>query len=206
MVIWEALTLLTTAILGGMKSVLGITLWKGKEISFFQVWCDKWMYGLSAVWLLFYGVIWIGFGKSLAVIRHSDLLCTYVILAFIDAKRMIVSNKILICYFAGQMLFGALSLTPEKLLHISLTGIVFAAVLFVFVWIFGKKMGMGDIKLLGITAMTAGWKYTMQTLILAMGLSFLYSISLLWIKKKNMQTQFPFVPFLAIGIGIQIIF
>lgn len=205
MTVWEILTLAAVSILGGMKAAWIVSLWKGRERSCCQVWCEKQTAVLSFVCLLLYGLVWFGSGKNLTMFQSADLLYTYVILAVIDGKRRIVPDEILFCYFAGQMLMGALGMPLEILGKTFLSGILFAGALFAFVWITGKKMGMGDVKLLGVTAMTAGWGYTLQLLFLAMGLSLVYGIGLLLIWRKDVRTEFPFVPFLAAGMVIQII-
>ena len=76
----------------------------------------------------------------------------------------------------------------------------------IFAWFSKGKMGMGDAKLLGITAMTAGCKYTMQILSIALMLSFFYSLYLLGFWKKCIRTEFPFVPFLTVGMAVHLIF
>ncbi|MCI8269706.1 MAG: prepilin peptidase [Lachnospiraceae bacterium] len=200
----EILTWIAISILGGMKSVYGIDLWKGNKASLSQVCLKGQTYLLSGVWFFLYGLIGSFSGGSLLVLQSADLLCTYGILAMVDGRRRIVPDGILLCYFAGQMLWGALGTSPGILLHTVGTGAVFAGLLLLFVWLSGGKMGMGDVRLLGVTAMTAGWLYTLQVLFVAMGLSFIYSICLL-LQKRSLKTEFPFVPFLAAGMVIQMI-
>ncbi len=205
MTIWEILTLAAVSILGGMKAAWIVSLWKDRERSCCQVWCEKQTAVLSFVCLLLYGLVWLGYGKALTMLRSADLFYTYGILAMIDGKRRIVPDEILLCYFAGQMLMGALGTPLEILGKTLLSGMLFAGVLFAFVWIMGRKMGWGDVKLLGATAMTAGWGYTLQLLFFAMGLSLVYGIGLLLVWRKDVRTEFPFVPFLAAGMAIQMV-
>lgn len=206
MAIWEIPTLLAISVLGGMKSTYGIELWKDRERPFSQIWTEKWMYKLAGCWLIFYVLVWLLFEKSIIAVRTADLLGTYGILAVIDGKCRIVPDWILICYFAGQMLLGALCNLPVDLLQTCLMGIGFGIICMIFAWFSKGKMGMGDAKLLGITAMTAGCKYTMQILSIALMLSFFYSLYLLGFWKKCIRTEFPFVPFLAVGMAVHLIF
>ena len=198
------LTWIAISILGGMKTAYGIDLWKGKESSLSLICMKKQTYLLSGIWFLLYGLLGSFSRGSYIIIQSIDLLYTYGILAMVDGKRKIVPDGILLCYFAAQMLLGAHGTRPEILLHILGTGAIFAGLLLLFVQLSGGKMGMGDVRLLGVTAMTAGWSYTIQILIWAMGLSFVYSICLL-LRKKSLKTEFPFVPFLAAGMVIQMI-
>lgn len=200
---WEILTLIAVSVLAGVKSTYGLELWRGKESSVFLVWSMKQMYIMAGIGLLFYGLIWGMSGKSILTVRIVDLLSTYGILALVDGKQKVVPNGILACYFAGQMLMGALCTMPEELGLISLKGLIFAGILGMAAWFSKGKMGMGDVKLLGVTAMTAGWRYTFQLLAIALAFSFLYSICLIIFQKKNLRTEFPFVPFLAAGAVVQ---
>lgn len=199
MTVWELPVLCMVSVLGGIKGICGMKLWKGEEFSLTGVWRDKWLYVLGGIWLVLYGFLWFGMGKSPFVIRMADLLCTYGILAAVDGRRRIVPDEILFCYFAGQMLFGALTMPVAGLFRIMLTGGIFAAVTGIVAWCSRGKMGMGDVKLLGVTAMTAGWDFAFQLLVLAILFSFVYSIWLLAVRKSSIRTEFPFVPFLTAG-------
>lgn len=202
MTVWELPVLCAVSVLGGIKSICGIKLWNGKEVSISEVWSEKKLYLLSGAWLVLYSILWFGSGRSPTIIRLADLLFTYVILAVVDGKRRIVPELILLCYFAGQMLLGALTAPIEELLRTLLTGGIFAAAIRLFAGLSGQRMGIGDARLLGVTAMTAGWGSAFQILILAVVVSFVYSIWLLAIRKKSMRTEFPFVPFLAAGAAV----
>lgn len=205
MTIWELPVLCAVSILGGIKSICGTRICKGEKISISDVWSEPQMYMFCGSWLVLCGLFWYGFGRSVRSLQFVDLLGTYVILAIVDGKRRIVPGSILLCYFAGQMLLGALSLTPAGLLWMILSGGIFAVAMYAFVWCSKGKMGMGDAMLLGVTAMTAGWEFTLQILILAVAFSFLYSIWLLAVCKKSIQTEFPFVPFLAAGTAVSVL-
>ncbi len=161
---------------------------------------------LSIVWMAGYLLIWIGSGRSVAAVQIADLLCTYMLLALVDGRCRVVPGMILLCYLSGQMLLGALYRTAEELFSIYVPGILFAAVTCILAQLSKGKVGMGDAKLLGVTAITAGWAYTVQILLFAMALSFIYSIGLLLFAKKSMQDAFPFVPFLAAGIAVHLVF
>ena len=202
MIIWTMLTLFAVSLLGGMKTAYGMELWKQDEPSFWKIWSKKPMYLWAGVWLSACILVWICSGWSVTAVRLLDLFVTYGILAAIDGKRKIVPDEILFCYLAGQMLLGALLMDPIQLFQVCLTGVIFLAVLLAVSWLSRGKMGMGDAKLLGVTAMTAGWNYTFQVLVLAMALSLVYSLFLLLICRKSVKTEFPFVPFLTAGMAV----
>lgn len=199
MAVWEVPVLCTVSVLSGIKSICGFKLWSGKKGTLSEVWRDKQLYLLSGFWLMAYCLIWYCFGRSFMLIRLADLLCTYAILAVVDGRRRIVPDLILLCYFAGQMLLGALTTPVGGLLWTLMAGGIFAAVIWFFAWCSKQRMGIGDARLLGATAMTAGWEFAFQILVLGIVLSFVYSIWLLAVRKESIRTEFPFVPFLAAG-------
>ena len=77
-------------------------------------------------------------------------------------------------------------------------------ILFFAAWVFKGRIGLGDAKLMGVTAMTAGIGYTLSMVFMAFMLSFVYSVIVLLIKKKNRKDEIPFGPFLTIGMLLQL--
>ncbi|MGN0158809.1 MAG: prepilin peptidase [Brotaphodocola sp.] len=191
--------------LSGIKSVCGICLWKKNEYEDRILWREKKLYGYSALWLILYSLIWLAAGKSMNTVRLADLCITYVMLALIDGKRRIVPDSVLLCFLAEQMLMGAMVMRAEMILKIFITGLLFTVTATAFAWVTKEQIGMGDIRLLGVTAMTAGWGFVIQILFYAMVLSFGYSLILVLYKKKSVKAEFPFVPFLAAGLATHMI-
>ena len=85
-----------------------------------------------------------------------------------------------------------------------IVGLIFLFILFFAAWVFKGRIGLGDTKLMGVTAMTAGIGYTLSMVFMAFMLSFVYSVIVLLIKKKNRKDEIPFVPFLTIGMLLQL--
>lgn len=202
MTVWEIPVFCALSVLSGIKSVCALRERRGENCSLTHGFIEKRMYVLTAAWAVFYLILRVGFAMPIVPVRSVDLLCTYIMLAEVDRKQRIVPNSILLCYFTGQMLLGAMSMAPEELMWVAFTGLLFSAVIYLAVWFSKGKAGMGDARLLAVTAMTAGWRFTLQILVLAIGFSFLYSLWLLTVCKKNIRTEFPFVPFLALGLSV----
>lgn len=200
MTVWEVPVFCALSVLNGIKSVCAIREWRGERIFFSHIFIEKQTYVLAAAWAVFYLVLRMFFAMPMVPVRSVDLLCTYIMLAEVDRKQGVVPNSILLCYFSGQMLLGAMSMALEELIRVFFTGLFFSALMYLIVWFSKGKAGMGDARLLGVTAMTAGWRFTLQILILAVGGSFVYSLWLLTVRKKSIRTEFPFVPFLAMGL------
>ena len=138
-------------------------------------------------------------GRSFQLIRMADLLAMYVVLGAVDGKRKVVPSEILVCYFAGQIFTAACGEPLADLVFLFLTGTLFGAVLAAVSFLSKGQFGLGDVKLLAVTAMTAGYSLAFQILVLALLLSFIYSLYLLMVQKMSTRTEIPFVPFLAAG-------
>ncbi|MCI9146705.1 MAG: prepilin peptidase [Hungatella sp.] len=205
MTIWMIPVLLAVSALGGIKSICAVRLWTGEESDGIPLWRNKTLYVFWGVWASFYGLVWLMAGKAVKPVQTADLLCTYGILAVIDKRRRIVPHKILTCFFAGQMLLGVLWRAPADLMRSCLAGGGLAILFLIAGWFSRGKVGWGDIKLLGITAITAGWEYTLNVFVLSLFLSFVYSLYLIAFQKKSLATEFPFVPFLAAAAALQMV-
>ncbi len=196
--------LAAVSLLNGIKSLCGFSLCKGKEPEIKKMWRNTILYWHSGSWLLFNFLIWLIAGESMRAVRMADLCSTYGILAWIDGKKRIVPDSVLICFLIEQTLMGAMVMRLEILLKIFFTGIIFTVAAMAFSWISRGEIGLGDIRLLGVTAMVAGWGYVLQIIFWAMLISFFYSLFLIVFEKKTIKTEFPFVPFLAVGLAINI--
>lgn len=210
------LALVFTAALGGMRITYGVDIWKGTERPFYRVWNGKNVYLGSVIWFVMLTGIWVfsSWGKAgiwpenqyLQAVRFGDLLATYGLLALVDAKQRIVPDRILACFFLGQMLLGGASMAPGALLLCLAGGFVFTCLMISFAWLSKGKLGMGDAKLLGVTAMTAGSLYTVQLIFVSLLISFFYGLWLLLVKRAGTKSEFPFVPCLALGMVINTIY
>lgn len=206
-----------SAMLGGMATVYGIWEVTEKKEKFYRVWSCTCLYPCQLAWLLMMAGTWylaaaagqgihngIPEGGYLAASRLTALLLTYILLTVVDIKQRIVPDRILVCYFLGQLLMGAATIAPAVLLSGMVKGLILGLILLGASWLSRGRLGMGDAKLLTVTAMTAGWIYSLQLLIYGMGLAFLYGIWLLLFRHRSAKTEFPFVPFLTAGMIVQI--
>lgn len=231
----EWMALLALSILGAVKSEAAFWWWQGQETEWavlqrqkqvpeqasekavleqcrqesgaFILWKkrQKRFFWQAAAWMAVYSGLWLLTGREMAAVRLLDLFASYGILAVVDGKRSVVPDSILYCFFAGQLLLGAVTLPLSELLQVFLSGALFALAAVIFVFMSRERLGMGDARLLGATAMTAGWSYVLQILWLAMLLSFVYSMVLLVLCRKNIKTEFPFVPFLTGGMLVHFV-
>jgi len=85
----------------------------------------------------------------------------------------------------------------------------FAGFLFFFLLVAVSKekwMGMGDAQLAILLGLLLGWPKILLGLMLAFALGAIIGLILIALKKKKMQSQIPFAPFLIVGTLIALVF
>ena len=196
--------LVFTAVLNGMKTVYGVEIYKEKEEPFWKVWNCRWLYICGAVSLgVFVLIYYLGKGQ-IYYLRYADLLYTYLLLAIVDLKTRIVPDRILFLFLTGQLLMAG----TEGLIVLTaglLGGLILGAVVLLVAATSGEKMGMGDGKLLAVTAIIAGGSYTLCILCIAMGLFLICGIWRILFRHSSMKAEMPFVSFLFLGTVIYFI-
>ena len=113
-------------------------------------------------------------------------------------------DRILFLLLTGQLLMAGtegLTVLTAGLLG----GLILGAVVLLVAATSDEKMGMGDGKLLAVTAITAGGSYTLCILCIAMGLFLIYGIWRILFRHSSMKAEMPFVPFLFLGTVIYFI-
>lgn len=211
----EWMVLLALSVLGALKSETAVYWWREKEALLWSrqsregesvpepvFWVGKRFWKQAAVWLAGYAGVWLLSGKQMLIIRLFDLFAFYSILSVIDGKRKAVPDSMLLFFWIGQLLCGAVSMVPAALFQTLVSGAVFLLAAVLFSFFSGEQLGMGDAKLLGVTAMAVGWNYVLQLVCISMLLSFVYSILLLLVWRKSKKAEFPFVPFLTAGMVV----
>jgi len=87
-------------------------------------------------------------------------------------------------------------------LIVSLIGGFVSWILFFSLVFFSKEkwMGWGDVYIGFLAGLILGWPNILLGLLLSFTIGAVYSIIIILLKKVNMKTQIPFVPFLVLGI------
>lgn len=84
-------------------------------------------------------------------------------------------------------------------------GVVVYVVCMLLTVISREGFGLGDAKLLGMTAVFTGGAYVLQIAFWGLICAFICSIFILAYHKGNRKTELPFVPFLTLGIFLHIV-
>ncbi len=69
-----------------------------------------------------------------------------------------------------------------------------------------KWMGMGDAQLVILLGLICGWPQILLALMLSFAFGAIIGVSLVFFKKKKMNSQIPFAPFLIVGTFVTIFF
>lgn len=205
MEILTCFAILFTAALMGMRVEYARGCMEEPGIPVSRVWAEKRTWFAALGWIVIFFGCFILSGWNLTIIRMLDLLVCYLLLAAIDWKWRVVPEYLLICLLAGQLLLGAAAELPMALLGTFLSGGIFFLVLLMLARVLKNGLGLGDVKLLGVTAMVAGWTYAVVIFGLALVLSLVFGIWLLVVKGKSVKTEVPFVPFLALAMLVHIV-
>lgn len=205
MEILTCLAILFTAVLTGMRVEYARGFMKDPGFSAGRVWAGKRAWLAALGWIVIFFGCFILSGQNLAAVRMLDLLVCYLLFAAIDWRWRVVPEYLLICLLAGQLLLGAAAELPMALLGTCISGGIFFLALLALAKVLKNGLGLGDVKLLGVTATAAGWTYAVVIFGLALVLSLVFGIWLLVVKRKSVKTEVPFVPFLALAMLVHIV-
>ncbi len=128
-----------------------------------------------------------------------------VILSFEDIKDRMISDKYIICILLSAFLFRIIAFEWIKLLNGAITGAVIGSVILLIRKVFKQNIGMGDLKLLAVLSISFGYAGMVSVLFYSVVLALLYGIFMMVLKKKNKNSEIPFVPFITIGSLLTVI-
>ena len=154
------------------------------------------------------------FGISLTTIFLIILILSFIIIFFIDLKHYIIPDILTL----PMMVFGFLksfdpNLNPifPNYINSLIGGIIGYGIIWLLI-IFYKKirkkegMGLGDAKLLAVVGFWFGWYIIPFIIFLSSSLALIFVIPDLLKKKKKLNSQIPFGPYIIIATLIFIVF
>ena len=163
---------------------------------------EKKFYLLSILCFLIFSGIFLCMGKEPVILQFWDLFFTYLFLAIIDGKTHRIPDSYLTAFGIGQLLYR-LCASPIQGAGKELLEGLLVFLLLTCLSVFTKgSVGMGDAKLLGLTAVFTGIGYLVRIIFWGMLCAFVYSLFLLIKKKGDRKTELPFVPFLVLGMAL----
>lgn len=138
-------------------------------------------------------------------LKISFLFVLLIMCSYIDLKKRIIPNKILIIVLPVKLVISFIEffVLPETFLSMILLSLIGAALgtglLFVVSLIAKGGLGMGDVKLFGAIGLMIGFYGMYNTLFYAAAFITLFVIGGLVLKKMNRKSHIPFGPFVFAG-------
>lgn len=148
------------------------------------------------------------FGLSIDFLKNALYLFIMLPVAFIDLDTMLIPDSIaipgiivglIISFFKGEIFF-------------SITGALVGAISIIIIYFAGKMVfrkeaiGLGDIRLAAFIGSFTSISGFFISLFVASIIGSIYGVYIIVKKNKNLKTEIPFGPFLAIGGFITMIF
>lgn len=192
-------------LLYGLKIRMVYTIWRDKKWSIKTLWKDKIQYGVSLICILLVGLLCYIVGKELVVMQFLDLLFSYLLLSVIDIRTHQIPDSFLIYIGFSQFFYRLCVMSLEGFWWELFTGLVAFVLLLILSILTKGSFGIGDAKLLGVTAVFTGASYLIQVVFWGMLCAFVYSVYLLACKKASKKTELPFVPFLMGGMIVHML-
>jgi leader peptidase (prepilin peptidase)/N-methyltransferase len=150
------------------------------------------------------------FGLQWRLLLYGILTSVLIAVSIIDLEWMIIPDPLVILGVCAAMIFIFCGQGPD--IFDALTGAV-AGGGFLFMmgvcskWILKKDgMGGGDIKLMAMSGLYLGWRYTLLALVFASALGGIAALALVLKDRKNLQAEMPFGPLLSIGVLCAVFF
>ena len=142
------------------------------------------------------------------------LLLLYILcsISIEDVKTMLISeHKLLLFIISGLVYLLILGLSDEKIniYYLFLNNLLSMLIVFTIMYSIGivsynfygkKSLGIGDIKLASISAIWLGYELSFISLYISFFISAIYNLHGRLNKKLKPLHQYPFAPFLSIGI------
>jgi leader peptidase (prepilin peptidase)/N-methyltransferase len=151
---------------------------------------------------MLYLALWVRFGLSPEFCFLAVLFSVLIIIALIDIRYQIIPNGLILILLCTGIAFAIyLYFSGSQPWYFSLIGSIAASLpLFLLGLIYKDGMGGGDIKLMAVAGLFAGWQLILLALFISAIYAGIYAIYLFLNKKGTLKTVLPFGPFLAAGI------
>lgn len=152
-------------------------------------------------------------GKNmLQIINYIILISSLILLAYIDFRKKIIPNKILLAMLVLRLTLISIEALLYKnmvysILLSSFLGLIVGGGAFLLVALILKNsIGMGDIKLVAVIGFYVGIENLFSCVICSLLISLICGVVLILAKKISSKDMIPFAPFLMLGTFITLVF
>lgn len=162
----------------------------------------------AALWLLSAALFW---EESIAYACISALVCSLLICIFwIDLEHMLIFNRFTVLIAlagAAAMFFDGYTEMIDHIIGVLAGGGLFAGLYFGAVRFLQREgIGFGDVKLAAAAGLLLGWQKLILAILIASVSGSLVLLGIRWLRHDEKGTEYPFGPFLAIGILTAMLF
>lgn len=198
------IALVVSSIFLGIRIMYFKSLFKSLENKSSSILKNKFLYiGIVGIFFIML-ILYSSFKIDINIMKLLDFVITMVIISLLDLKYKIVPNEVLVCLLVSQLIMSGLTLQfGDTIINVTI-GLLLLGVISLISFILKGKIGMGDAKLLAVMVLVAGVQFVLKATFFGLFFAFFVSIILLLIKKVNVKTELPFVPFITIGVFIAI--
>lgn len=148
----------------------------------------------------------------LQIINYIILISSLILLAYIDFRKKIIPNKILLAMLVLRLTLISIEALLYKnmvysILLSSFLGLIVGGGAFLLVALILKNsIGMGDIKLVAVIGFYVGIENLFSCVICSLLISLICGVVLILAKKISSKDMIPFAPFLMLGTFITLVF
>ena len=150
-------------------------------------------------------LLYIKTGLNSRFFVYSLLFMVLIVLSFIDLEHMIIPNKITYPAFIIAIIFS-LFFDHIEFTSALIGALIPAAVFLLIALIYGKGLGMGDVKLVAVIGVVIGWEYTFLGITIGSILGILIILPLIFTRVIGRKTRIPFGPLISAGTVISILY
>ncbi len=166
----------------------------------------SWQYPLvELITAILFLLLFLNFGFSVRFFILLLLISVLIVCSVIDLKYKIIPNKIT---YPSIIIALILSFILNHITFISsFIGILIpGGLLLLLALLYGKGLGMGDVKLVAVIGAVLGWQFTLLGIFIGSFFGAIIGITLMITGVIDRRTRIPFGPLISIGIIISIFY
>ncbi|MEJ6950059.1 prepilin peptidase [Natronospora cellulosivora (SeqCode)] len=150
-------------------------------------------------------LLYVKFGLNSIFIIYSLLIASLLVSSGIDIKYKIIPNKIT---YPGIIISLILAIFFNHISFLSsLYGIIIpGGLLLIIALIYGKGLGMGDVKLIAMIGGVLGWQHSLFAIFIGSLIGSILGLTLMVTGVMSRKTRIPFGPFISFGAIISIFY
>ena len=152
-----------------------------------------------------YTLIVYKYGFTIETVIHLVFITMIIIATITDIKKTIVPDKIIVIGLVAVLVLRILSGDTDVFKYI-ISSIISFLLLLLILLLSNGKMGGADVKLYSLIGLSVGLNAAIGSLFYASIIALMYHIPKIIKKEQIKGVEFPFVPFITIGVLITYIY